>query len=316
MCAVWGATMLDNLRRKARSLVPQFLASWQKPPPPPDLKLLVAVILGGLFLAPLVHCLPLLGYDWFMVFYPGQLAMYPPWMPLALAPLRFLPPRWSFAVVGGLTLATVAFTTYRQSSRGVLDGLFATLLALLSPPLWYLLWDGQIDGLVLLSFFLLPWSIPLVLLRPQITGWFLLSRRSWTLPMVAWLLASCLIWGPWLVRSYVLSQGSASHPTAIGWATTGWPVLVVGLAMWLTSKGHPWRVLAASILASPYVQPYHMTMLVPVLGRLHGWKRLAVWGSLWVVGLVPGLLGITKYLALILPALTWVLLRGDVQEGM
>jgi hypothetical protein len=196
-----------------------------------------------------------------------------------------------------------------------MDGLFAALLALLSPPVWYLLWDGQIDGLVLLGLLFLPWSIPLVLLRPQIIGWVLITRKKWALWMVVWLAASFLIWGQWISQSFSLSAGSVAHPTAMGWNTLGWPVLLVGLWMILSSRGDPWRILAGAFLASPYVQPYHMTMLLPALGRVKGWQRLLLWLGVWVVGAVPGFMGITKYLALSLPIMIWLFLKEEIRDS-
>lgn len=259
--------------------------------------------------------MPLLGYDWFRLFYAGFLDQYPPWMDPLLAPFRLLPPRWSLALVSSLSLVSVAAITFRQSRWGKLDGLFAALLALLSPPVWYLLWDGQIDGLVLLGLLFLPWSIPLVLLRPQIIGWVLITRKRWAFWMLVWLAASFLIWGQWISRAYALSAGSVAHPTAMGWNTLGWPILLVGLGMIFASKGDPWRILAGAFLASPYVQPYHMTMLLPALGRVRGWRRLLLWLGAWVVGSVPGFLGITKYLALGFPIMVWLFLGEENREA-
>ena len=293
-----------------------LLATWRGPASTADFKFAGLVILGSLLLTPLARQLPLLGFDWFRLFYAGNLDQYPPWMDPLFAPLRLLSADWSLALIASLTLVTVAAVTFRQSERGRLDSSVAVIMALLTPPLWYLLWDGQIDGLVLLAFFVLPWSTPIVLLRPQITAWLMLSRRTWTLAMVFWLVASLILWGPWIFNSLTLSQGSIAHPTSMGWATLGWPILLVGLAMLLTSRGNAWRVLAASFLASPYVQPYHFAMLLPALGRVYGWRRLVLWLTVWLVGAVPGFLGVSKYLALAFPILVWFFLRNDPRDNL
>ena len=306
--------MRNRLIASIRSSYSRWILYWSRPDPPVPWKFLAFVVLGSGLLTPLVYQLPLLGYDWFRLFYAGFLDQYPPWMDPLLAPFRLLPPRWSLALVSSLSLVSVAATTFRQSQWGRADGLFAALLALLSPLVWYLLWDGQIDGLVLLGLFFLPWSIPLVLLRPQIIGWVLITRKKWAFGMALWLAASFLIWGQWISQSYALSAGSVAHPTAMGWNTLGWPILLVGLWMIFSSKGDPWRILAGAFLASPYVQPYHMTMLLPALGRVRGWRRLLLWLGAWVVGAVPGFLGITKYLALSFPIMIWLFLREDNRE--
>jgi hypothetical protein len=306
--------MRDRLISAIKTLFSRWIHDWSNSDSPVQWKLVAFIILGSGLLTPLVYQLPLLGYDWFRLFYAGFLDQYPPWMDLLFAPFRLLPPRWSLALANSLSLVSVATITFRQSRWGLVDGLFAALLALLSPLVWYLLWDGQIDGLVLLGLFFLPWSIPLVLLRPQIIGWVLLSRKKWAIWMAVWLVASLLIWGEWISKSYSLSSGSIQHPTAMGWSTSGWPILLVGLWMILNSKGDPWRILAGAFLASPYVQPYHMTMLLPAIGRVRGWRRILLWVGAWVVGTVPGFTGITKYLALSFPIMIWVFLGEDTRD--
>ncbi len=307
--------LVSDMTLQARETLSGLWDHWEKPSPAAEFKFAGLVILGSLLLTPLVRQLPLLGFDWFRLFYAGNLDQYPPWMDPLFAPFRLMPADWSLALIASLTLVTVAAVTFRQSERGRLDGSVAVLMALLTPPLWYLLWDGQIDGLVLLAFLILPWSTPIVLLRPQITAWLMLSRRTWTVAMVFWLAASLILWGPWIFNSLTLSQGSVAHPTSMGWATLGWPILLVGLAMLLTSRGNVWRILAASFLASPYVQPYHFAMLLPALGRVHGWQRLALWLAVWLVGAVPGFLGVSKYLALAFPMLVWFFLRNDSRDS-
>jgi hypothetical protein len=101
----------------------------------------------------------------------------------------------------------------------------------------------------------------------------------------------------------------------MGWATLGWPIMFVGLWMLLNARGDSWRLLAAAFVASPYVQPYHMVMLLPTLGRVQGWKRWILWGWVWVVGLVPAFMGITRYLALGFPVAVWWFLREPIQDA-
>jgi hypothetical protein len=230
-------------------------------------------------------------------------------------PLRAVHWRWSLAFVNSLTLVGVATITACNSRKIMWNGLLAAALALLTPPLWYHLWAGQIDGLVLIGLVTLPWSIPLLLLRPQIVGWVLATRRRWTVGMAVWIAVSLLMWGWWPERTISQSTESVSHPTAMGWATLGWPILLPGLWMLANSRGDPLRALAAAMWASPYVQPYHMVLLLPALGRVSGWKLWVLWGWVWVVGIVPAFRGVTRYLALGFPLAVWWFLQDDTHDS-
>ncbi len=310
----WVSDFDSGLR--AYPWLADLIRCWKQPPPPLDWKLAGFVLVGGLLLTPLVQALPMLGFDWHRLFYQGVLEQYPPWMAPLFAPFRLVDWRWSLGFVNSLTLVGLAALTARQTPKIRWSGMHAAALVLLTPPLYYLLWDGQIDGLVLYSLVLLPWSIPLVLLRPQILGWVMLSRLRWTAAMAVWLVISIGIWGFWPAVRVPQSIHSIRHPTAMGWATLGWPILIVGLVLLIFSKGSFWRVMAAGMLASPYVQPYHMVLLFPAIGRVTGWKRYILWGWAWIVGIVPGFLGFTHYLALGFPLAVWWLLRDDPHSEM
>jgi hypothetical protein len=294
--------------------IKEFYTWWKREPPREEWRMLIGIFIGGIILTPLVARLPLPGHDWYRVFHAELLEPYPPWKNPIFLPFQGLPWRWALALVNSWTLMGVATLTAFQARRLVWDGLLAAGMALLVPPLWYLLWDGQIDGLVLLGTLLLPWSVPLILLRPQILGWVLLSRRRWTLAMVIWILITFVIWGWWPPEMFAYTPGSIIHPSAMGWATLGWPIFLVGLWMLIKAGRNPWAMLAAAFFASPYVQPYHMVMLLPALGRIEGSRRWLVWAWAWVVGLEPGIMGITRYLALGFPFLVWWYMREDKRE--
>lgn len=305
---------LKNKWHFSRWVLP-LLDAWQAPVPLPDWRKLGLVIFGGLVLTPLLYRLPMLGHDWYKVFYQGVLHMYPPWMIPLFAPFRMVDWRWGLAFVNSLTLVGVAAITAWQAENVRWDGLKAAMMALLNPTVWYLLWNGQVDGLVLISLLVLPWSIPLLLLRPQILGWVLIARKKWTYALVVWLGISVVIWGWWIGHLLEMSSGSIVHPTAMGWATLGWPIFVAGLVLLFFTEGHFWRILSAGFIAAPYLQPYHMVILYPALGRVTGWRRWALWGMLWVVGLAPGFVGWFRYAALGFPLLIWWFLRTDAQKG-
>ncbi len=306
MCKLW------NPSRWVKS----FFNTWKDSTEPTNWRKLGLVILGGVLLTPLVYQLPLPGLDWYEQFYLGVLNMYPPWMIPLFYPFRLIDWRWSFAFIDSLTLVGVALITAWQAEEIRWGGLKAALLALVNPPLWYLLWTGQIDGLILISLLALPWSIPFLLLRPQIFGWVLITRKKWTFGMALCLLISIIVWGWWIKDAFMLSAVSIAHPTSMGWATLGWPIFILGIFLFLMSGGGFWQLLSAGFIASPYVQPYHMVLLYPALGRVTGWKRWVLWGWIWVVGAVPGFWGWTRYVALGFPLAVWWFLREDKQEGI
>lgn len=293
-----------------------FIILWKNAKCSAHWRRLGLVILGGVLLTPLVYQLPLLGYDWYKQFYLGVLNMYPPWMIPLFQPFRWFHWRWSLAFLNSLTLVGVALITAWQTEDIRWSGFTAAFFALVNPPLWYLLWAGQIDGLVLIGFLALPWSMPIVLLRPQIVGWVMVARKKWLFGMALWLFMSVILWEWWIKHSFTLSAGSIAHPTAMGWATLGWPIFLIGILLFLISDGKFWQLLAAGFIASPYLQPYHMILLYPVLGRVNGWRRLVLWGWIWVVGVVPGFVGWTRYVALGFPLTAWLFLRDDNQIGI
>ena len=68
-------------------------------------------------------------------------------------------------------------------------------LAILSLPALWVLFMGNLDGLVLAGLLLLPWGVPLVLLNPQLASFSLLAKRSYIIAGIAWMLISFIIWG-------------------------------------------------------------------------------------------------------------------------
>jgi len=276
-----------------------------------DWQAVLACLTGGLLLWPLVHRLPMLGWDWNQFFYPRQFAgLYPPWTEEILWPFSWVDWRASFSLVNSLALMTLAVATAqqaRQDSR--LGRLTAVVLAMLTPPIYMLLWQGNVDGLVLLGLVAMPLGVPLVLMKPTVAGWALLARRGWTLWGAAFGLISLLIWGLWPLDLLSAFDYRNLHPLAMGWQVLGFPLAIIGAILLCFTNADPFRLMAAGTFLAPYLQPVHFLVLVPAIGRVRGWKRILLWGWAWVVGLAPGFMGITKYLALGFPLAVWWLLR-------
>ena len=290
-----------------------FLKDWKRHEPF-DWKAVCACLVGGLVLWPLVDRLPALGLDWFTFFYPRIFdGLYPPWTETILFPFAQIPWRASFSLMNSLMFMIVAVATAREARVYPLASrLGASVMAITTAPLLILLWQGNIDGLVLLGYVAFPPGVVLSLIKPTIAGWAILARRQWMLWGLGFGVLSIIVWGFWPASLRDVFDYRYYHPMAMGWQNLGWPVALLGLILLVFTNADPLRLMAAGSFLSPYVMPNHYLVLLPALGRVHGWRRWLLWGWAWVVGLVPGFVGITRYIALGFPLAVWWLLREDL----
>lgn len=272
-------------------------------------------MLGGLLLALLLVRMPLLGWDWYWVFWENRdtLSWYPPWTALLISPIAYLPWRWGLALVNGFTLAALGIVTYRERpGRWAYVGV---AMATLSVPVMVLLWDGQIDGLALLGFLVLPWGTPLLLIKPTLGIFSLLARKSWAFAGFVFAALSILLWGWWpgqAIRIHVLSDYlslSDPHPASMGWFNLGWPIALIGMGLMpLTSRKDPMHLMAAGSFLMPYVFPYHFILLLPTLGRFSHGRQLTLWLLSWTL-FFPFAFGPSgALLGYIFPLATWYFL--------
>ncbi len=250
-------------------------------------------------LSPIVGRLPMLGWDWFYFFNrhnPGfnilsPTSAYPPYTAILLSALTWMDWRISLSILHSLTLLTIAVATWQDGGR-----CGSILLALLTPPLWFLLWVGQPDGLGLLG--LITGVIPLALIKPQLTIFSLMSKKILLAWAAIFLMVSLLVWPLWPVK---LNLASFDHPAAFGWGVTGWPILVLGLILLAGAGNHRYRLMAAGFLTSPFLMPYNFAVLVPAIGEVQGYRKILLWASAWLMVLGVGLSGPAKYLNLVFP---------------
>jgi hypothetical protein len=269
----------------------------------------------ALILWPLVGRLPMLGWDWLFGFSQGNFDEYPPWSALVMWPLTVLGYRPGLALLNSILLCTVAVGAARQArSHGRASMLGAAALAVISAPVLMLMWQGNIDAIVLLGVLGLWPGLVYALIKPNISMWALLARRRWLIAAVIWLLISVMIWGWWPPELAATLGPRTTHPIAMGWQNLGWPVALIGVALLPFSRADPWQLMAAGSFLSPYNMPMHYMLLLPAMGRVRGIKRLILWGLAWTCGLVPAFLGWTKFLALLYPLATWWFLHKEVQE--
>lgn len=291
----------------------------------PDGPSALAIVALTALCALLFHPAPLLGHDWLVGLYRGDgWYWYFPWIAALLEPLRWLPERWSVAVLQGLTFGVLSVVTFRyawrEMSRGWLPSLAGLLLVLLTPLPWIMLWLGQIDGLVLLGLYLMPYGALLLTAKPNIGVWAALSGRKhliWLAALSGLAAVVALIFGRPVLTGGIAARTGGFHPATMGWLDFGPHVLIVGIALLLFTDRSPWRLLAAGSLISPFVLPYHYFSLLPAIGVARGWKRFALWLASFLVLLPFGIQTLwAKYLALAFPLLVWALLADSLKPSV
>lgn len=196
------------------------------------------------------------GFDWIHFFGQGNVPVfYPPWTGTIVGWLNW-------PGLFGLTLAAVGVSAYKRAAHPL--SLCAALLAL---PLFWTLFLGQLDGLVVLGLLGLPALTPLALIKPQVSIFGFLARRSFLLALLGTTLVSLAIWGFWPQRMFsvwaVHTEGRYVNDIAIG--LVGLPL--AGVLLWL-SRGDLDMLMLAGSFATPYLLPYNLLPIVPAMARL------------------------------------------------
>lgn len=209
------------------------------------------------------------GFNWRLNFSVGA---YPdwwvPWARYVISPLN-LP---------GIFALTVTAIVARciQQNRTVLPA----ALAILSLPTVWTLFLGDVSGLPLAALFILPLGIPIVLLKPQLAAFSLLSEKKWIVASAVWLILSLVIWGLWPLDLLVVRspEWEALHPQDI--TLFPWGLLLALPMMWL-SRGDQDLLMAAGSFATPHLFPYHFIVLMPSLARMSLPWMLINWLLSW-----------------------------------
>lgn len=196
-----------------------------------------------------------IAYDWFNYFRVDRIPwFYPPWTHYVV---RYL----NLPILIGLTVAAVGLAVLKRSVHTM-----SALFAFLTLPLFWTLFLGQLDGLVVLGLVGLPWFAPLVLIKPQVSLFAFLGRRSFLFAFGIVVGVSLLLWGPWLFELMpdwnVISNG---FPNVI---SIGWWGLPLALPLLWWSRGDMDMLMAGGIFATPYLVPYNLLPLVPAISRL------------------------------------------------
>lgn len=298
--------VVGAIRRRAAV----YLAEW-KQPAPFDWRAALWLCGGSLILLPLTTRLPALAYEW-PLYRAGVFdATYPPWLQLAISPLAVWEWRTGAALLFGLLFMSVAIGTAREArgqSRGSMLG--GVLLALVTAPVLMLLWEGNASILTLMGVVMLPLGVPWATVQPHLAPWALLARRSWTLWGLVFLALTLIVWGPWPIQILMNVEGSLGHPIAMGWINLGWPLLLIGLALLPFTNADPLRLIAVGAFIAPYLMAVHLVLLLPAIGRVTGWQRVALWLCAWLT-LLPAMFysDESKLAAMIFPLAVWWLLK-------
>lgn len=151
--------VVENLRRGLRQAFPETPLARRKPPLRHRLCLFLLVFLSASWLAGrLVPADGFRAYDWLHFFQSSNIPVYyPPWT-------KWVVPALTWPTLIGLTFAGAGVASYERARHGL-----SLACALLTLPVLWTLFLGQIDGIVLLGVLGLPWLAPLALLKPHIS---------------------------------------------------------------------------------------------------------------------------------------------------
>lgn len=195
-------------------------------------------------------------FDWVHFFsIPHVPPFYPPWDAEILRWLNW--PLFFGLSMGGIGLAVL------KRARHVISA----VAALLTLPLLWTMFLGQLEGLVVVGILGLPYLVPLALLKPQVSAFSLLAKRKYLIAGVLWLLVSVAIWGVWPVRMLHVNQfyalGRPSHDISLGI----WGVLFAVPMLWL-SRGDEDMLMISGTFMTLHLLPYNMLPFVPAIARL------------------------------------------------
>jgi len=182
-----------------------------------------------------------------------------PWVLLPLLPLIFLPEQVGRAVIAAACLLAVLFTAWKLGAKP-----FGVLWLLLSPPFMQLIYNGNVDWLVVLGFVFPPQvGLFFILIKPQMgfmlaIFWFIQAWRKNGLrevfrvfaPVTIVLLASFGVYGFWPTRFFNNPALAYGHGNS-----SLWPLSIpIGLVLFYQAVKR--QRADFSIAACPFLSPY------------------------------------------------------------
>ncbi len=224
----------------------------------------------------------------------------PPWLAILIAPLAALPVRAGLAALLGMTIAAGWFAARTLGGRPI--------VLLLSAPMFWVLWWGQIDALALIALALavlgctrrswpmLAAALVLAAIKPHVIAvpvlalwWWSRGARLRSMAVAGTLLAlSFVVWGNWLpvvvARVLDFARSTTYRPWNAALGPMALPLFIPALLVPLTRPQRLAALTATAMLVSPYMPFYSM---LPLLAFPLPWPLL----GLAFIGYLPNLLG-------------------------
>jgi hypothetical protein len=214
---------------------------------------------------------PLLFYDWH-VHLDGTDPMptyYTPWT-------RYV----RYLGLPGLLAVTVA--TFAVAVLVRAKSVASMLCAFLCLPLYWTLFLGHVDGLVLLGLETMPWLVPLALIKPHLSAWAMLARREWFIAAALFGLLSLAFWGSWPMDVLTASDCDAPRACPAERHLGLWGLPVFAFLVWqMPRDDRDWWMVAGAFV-TPRLFPYNLIALVPAAARLPWPWTLAVAATSWL----------------------------------
>ncbi|MFZ3080273.1 MAG: hypothetical protein WA109_11350 [Bellilinea sp.] len=197
--------------------------------------------------------------------------MSPVWTPWTPVILKFL--NWPLVVA--ITLFAIIYRAFRYNRSP-----WPIALAVLSLPTMWVLYLGNLDGLVLAGLLLLPWGVPLAAMKPQLAAFALLAKKSSIVAGVVWGLISLAIWGLWPLNF----MNTLTPDWRVEWVQDislfPWGIFIALPLLWL-SRGDEDLLMAAGSFVTPHLFPYHFILLMPSLARMNPIWMVVTWFVSW-----------------------------------
>lgn len=222
--------------------------------------------LAGALAARWVPAEGIVGFDWVLYFSQGRVDLiYPPWGSWVVQALT-----WELLI--GLSVAGVALASLQRAVHPV-----SAVCALLTLPLFWTLFLGQLEGLITLGLTALPWLTPLALLKPQVSTFAFGARPRYLLAFGVWIALSLVIWGPWPLTTFGFQSYYGEGRLITDVSLRGWGLPLALLLFWV-ARGDPDLLMLSGAFATLYLLPYNLLPVTPAIARLR--PRAAVIASL------------------------------------
>lgn len=196
------------------------------------------------------------GFDWNVYYSQGTL--HPIWTPWTYWVLKVL--NWPLLVA--ITLWSIVYRTYHYNKSP-----WPMLLALLSMPTLWVIFMGNLDGLVLFGLIVLPWGIPLALLKPQLTFFAMFAKKSSFFAAAIFGVLTLVIWGFWPANFLMVLQPAWKVEWTQDISLFPWGLLIALPLLWF-SRGDEDLLMAAGSFATPHLFPYHFVLIMPAMARM------------------------------------------------